>query len=138
MSSIGEWLASLGLAEYSQRFADNAIDLSVVRDLTEEDLRELGLPIGHRRKLQRAIAELNGAAPAIAQGPAKPLPRDDAAERRHLTVMICDLVGSTAPSHRLDPEDLRQVIGSYRKWTSQVIARYPGFVASSRDTGDGI
>ena len=62
MSSIGEWLASIGLAEYSQRFAENAIDLSVVRDLTEQDLKELGLPLGHRRKMLRAIAEL-GAAP---------------------------------------------------------------------------
>ena len=136
MSSIGEWLASLGLAEYSQRFADNAIDLSVVRDLTEEDLRELGLPIGHRRKLQRAIAELNGAAPAIAQEPAKPLPRDDAAERRHLTVMICDLVGSTALSARLDPEDLRRVIGAYHTCIAEIIARYQGIIA--RYMGDGV
>ena len=125
------------LAEYSQRFADNAIDLSVVGDLTEEDPRELGLPIGHRRKLQRAIAELNGAALRYRPGAGQPLlPRDDAAERRHLTVMICDLVGSTALSARLDPEDLRRVIGAYHTCIAEIIARYQGIIA--RYMGDGV
>src|SRR5437588_162871 len=100
MRGIAEWLASIGLGEYTQRFAENAVDLSVVRDLTEQDLKDLGVLLGHRRKILRAIAEVDGASPAE-----KPALRDKA-ERRHLTVMICDLVGSTALSARLDPEDM--------------------------------
>jgi class 3 adenylate cyclase len=74
------------------RFADNAIDLSVIRDLTEQDLKDLGVLLGHRRKILRAIAELDGAAPAPAETATEPAPRDEA-ERRQLTVMFCDLVG---------------------------------------------
>jgi hypothetical protein len=109
MRGIAEWLASIGLGEYAQRFADNAIDLSVIRDLTEQDLKDLGVLLGHRRKILRAIAELDGVAPASIE----PAVSRDEAERRHLTVMICDLVGSTALSVRLDPEDLRAVIDAY-------------------------
>jgi hypothetical protein len=97
MRGIAEWLASIGLGEYTQRFAANAIDLSVVRDLTEQDLKDLGVLLGHRRKILRAIAELDGVAPAPTETATKPAQRDEA-ERRHLTVMICDLVGSTALS----------------------------------------
>src|SRR5262245_29261552 len=92
MKGIAEWLASIGLSEYAQRFADNAIDLSVLRDLTEQDLKDLGILLGHRRKMRRAIAELEGTALAPAETATEPAPQD-AAERRHLTVMICDLVG---------------------------------------------
>ena len=99
MRTIAEWLASLGLSEYAQRFADNHIDVSVLPDLTDQDLTELGVPIGHRRKILRAIAELDGAALEPAEARIEPLPRDEA-ERRHLTVMFCHLIGSDALSAR--------------------------------------
>src|SRR3954449_11902840 len=102
MTGIAEWLASIGLGEYADRFRENAIDLSVIRDLTEQDLMDLGVLLGHRRKILRAIAELDGAASAPTETATAPALREDA-ERRHLTVMICDLVGSTALSRRLDP-----------------------------------
>src|SRR5262249_13754454 len=135
MSSISEWLASLGLSEYSKRFAENAIDLSVVRDLTEQDLKDLGILLGHRRKMLRAIAELDGPALTASQAPAKRVSRDEA-ERRQLTVMICDLVGSTALSARLDPEALRRVIVAYHTCIAVLIGRYQGIIG--RYMGDGV
>jgi len=135
MTGIAEWLASIGLGEYAQRFGENAIDLSVVRDLTEQDLKDLGVLLGHRRKMLRAIAELRGDAFPTPQTGAKPLPRDRA-ERRQLTVMFCDLVGSSALSARLDPEDLRAVIGAYHACIAEVIARNEGVIA--RYMGDGV
>ena len=135
MSTIAEWLASLGLSEYSKRFAENAIDLSVVRDLTEQDLKELGLPLGHRRKMLRAIAELDAPALTASLIPTKGGSRDEA-ERRQLTVMFCDMVGSTALSARLDPEDLRRVIGAYHTCIAEVVRRYQGIIA--RYMGDGV
>src|SRR5437762_13220090 len=106
MPQIADWLEKLGLSEYAQRFADNAIDLSVVRDLTEQDLKDLGVLLGHRRKILRAIAQLDSVAPAPTETATKPALRDEA-ERRHLTVMICDLIGATALSARLVPDDMR-------------------------------
>ncbi len=94
MSKITGWLAKLGLSEYAQCFAENGVDVSVIRDLTERDLKDLGVLLGHRRKILRAIAELGGVASASVKTPAEPTLRDEA-ERRHLSVMICDLVGST-------------------------------------------
>src|SRR4029077_7469202 len=135
MKGIAEWLASIGLSEYAQRFAENAIDLSVVRDLTEQDLKDLGVLLGHRRKLLRAIAELKGDVLRTPQTSTRPAPRDGA-ERRQLTVMFCDLVGSSALSARLDPEDLRAVIGTYHGCIAEVIARSEGVIA--RDMGDGV
>ena len=135
MKGVADWLASIGLSEYAQRFADNAIDLSVICDLTEQDLKELGVLLGHRRKILRAIAELDGVAPAPTKTATKPELRDEA-ERRQLTVMICDLVGSTALSARLDPEDLRRVIGAYHTCIAEVIGRYQGIIA--RYMGDGV
>jgi class 3 adenylate cyclase len=135
MTGIAEWLASIGLGEYAQRFAENAIDLSVVRDLTDQDLKDLGVLLGHRRKMLRAIAELEGEVPVSAQTGAKPAARDSA-ERRQLTVMFCDLVGSSALSARLDPEDLRSVIGAYHACIAEVIARNEGVIA--RYMGDGV
>jgi class 3 adenylate cyclase len=135
MTGIAEWLASIGLGEYAQRFAENAIDLSVVRDLTERDLKDLGVLLGHRRKMLRAIADLKGAVLITPQTGAKLVPRDDA-ERRQLTVMFCDLVGSSALSARLDPEDLRKVIGAYHICIAEVIGRYEGIIA--RYMGDGV
>src|SRR5437899_3572947 len=135
MKGIAEWLASIGLSEYAQRFAANAIALSVVRDLTEQDLKDLGVLLGHRRKILRAIAELDSVAPAPTETATKPALRDEA-ERRHLTVMICDLVGSTALSARLDPEDMRAVIDAYHAACARITRTYDGFLAEFR--GDGI
>ena len=135
MKGIAEWLASIGLSEYAQRFADNAIDLSIVRDLTEQDLKDLGVLLGHRRKILRAIAELDGVVSASIETATEPVLRDEA-ERRHLTVMICDLVGSTALSARLDPEDMRAVIDAYHAACARITLTYDGFLAEFR--GDGI
>ena len=135
MKGIAEWLASIGLGECAQRFAENAIDLSVVGDLTEQDLKDLGVLLGHRRKILRAIAELDGDAPAPIETVTEPALRDEA-ERRHLTVMICDLVGSTALSGRLDPEDMRAVMDAYHAACARITRTYDGFLAQFR--GDGI
>src|SRR6478752_662686 len=135
MTGIAEWLASIGLSEYAQRFAENAIDLSVVCDLTEQDLKDLGVLLGHRRKMLRAIAELDGAALAPAKETTEPVPHDEA-ERRHLTVMICDLVGSTALSARLDPEDMGAVMDAFHAACARITLAYDGFLADFR--GDGI
>ena len=134
MKDIAEWLASLDLGEYAQRFAENAIDLSVIRDLTENDLKELGVLLGHRRKMLRAIAELQEAPASEVQTAAEP--GRDRAERRQLTVMFCDLVGSTALSARLDPEDMRQVMALFHRRIAEVIGGYQGIVA--RYMGDGV
>jgi class 3 adenylate cyclase/tetratricopeptide (TPR) repeat protein len=135
MKGIAEWLASIGLSEYAQRFADNGIDLSVIRDLTEQDLKDLGVLLGHRRRILRAIAELDGVARAPTETATEPALRDKP-ERRHLTVMICDLVGSTALSARLDPEDMGAVIDAYHAACARITRTYDGFLAEFR--GDGI
>src|SRR5262245_22781740 len=135
MKGIAEWLASIGLSEYAQRFADNGIDLSVIRDLTEQDLKDLGVLLGHRRKILRAIAELDAVAPAPIETATEPVARDEA-ERRHLTVMICDLVGSTALSARLDPEDMNAVMDAYHAACARIMLTYDGFIGEFR--GDGI
>jgi class 3 adenylate cyclase/tetratricopeptide (TPR) repeat protein len=118
---------------YAQRFAENDIDLDVLSVLTDQDLERLGVSLGHRRKMLRAIAELSGA--ALANALSKPI-RQDAAERRHITVMFCDLAGSTALSTRLDPEDMHAVIDAYHAACARIIAAYEGFIAEFR--GDGI
>src|ERR1700677_4611054 len=108
---LGDWLRSLGLSEYEPSFRDNQIDGEVLRNLTVDDLKELGVAsVGHRRKLLSAIAELAGASAepiAAAMASRAQSPVHDVAERRQLTVMFCDLVGSTALAARLDPEDMR-------------------------------
>src|SRR5262249_44406707 len=131
MQQIADWLKKLGLSEYAQRFADNAVDLSVIRDLTEQDLKDMGVLLGHRRKILRAITELDRVAPS----PAEPMLRDEA-ERRHLSVMICDLVGSTALSARLDPEDMNAVMDAYHAACARIMLTYDGFIGDFR--GDGI
>src|SRR5262249_42118725 len=125
--SIGEWLESIGLADYADRFAENAIDLSVVPDLTDEDLKELGVLLGHRRKILRAIATLNQATLA-STAIVHPLQAEEA-ERRHLTVMFCDLVGSTALSERLDPEEMWRLLGGFQTFRSQVLEKHQGLIA---------
>jgi len=134
MTGIAEWLASIGLGEYANRFGENAIDLSIVRDLTEQDLKDLGVLLGHRRKMLRAIADLKGGVLITSQTGVRLLPRD-AAERRQLTVLFCDMVGSSALSVRLDPEDLRAVIGAYQRCIAEVIEHNEGVII--RYLGDG-
>ena len=135
MTAVAEWLASIGLSEYAQRFGENAIDLSIVRDLTEQDLKDLGVLLGHRRKMLRAIAELEGEAQRATQAGTRLAPRDGA-ERRQLTIMFCDLVGSSALSTRLDPEDLRTVMSAYHRCIAEVIVRHQGVIV--RYMGDGV
>src|SRR5262245_22524938 len=135
MQEIASWLKSLGLGEYARRFAESRIDASVLRELTEQDLKDLGVLLGHRRKILRAIAELDPAAPAPTETAAEPVIREEA-ERRHLTVMICDLVGSTALSARLDPEDMGVVMDSYHAACARILQSYDGFVGDFR--GDGV
>ncbi|OAF17526.1 hypothetical protein AYJ54_05105 [Bradyrhizobium centrolobii] len=139
MPSVKEWLASHGLSEYADRFAEHRIEFSILPDLTDKDLKEeLGIvPVGDRRKLLRAIADLAGAAstkPKLAPG-SEPSPRDEA-ERRQVTVMFADLVGSTALSTGMDPEDLREVISAYQKCVADTVHHFGGFVA--RCVGDGV
>jgi SAM domain (Sterile alpha motif) len=120
LPSILNLLKQLGMSEYAERFVESDIDTSVLRDLTDQDLKELGVSLGHRRKMLRAIAELAGAAPTSPQ-PAFTEPKtQDAAERRQVTVMFSDLVGSTALSARMDPEPILHplrtgIVGRRRK-----------------------
>ena len=139
MQQIADWLKKLGMAQYAQAFADNDIDFSVLRHLTDQHLKDLGVSLGHRLKMLQAIRDL-GEASATATVSSAPTPieptRQDDAERRQLTVMFTDLVGSTALSAKLDPEDLRSVIGAYHKCVAEVVARFDGFTA--KYMGDGV
>jgi class 3 adenylate cyclase/tetratricopeptide (TPR) repeat protein len=138
---VEAWLQGLGLERYVPAFRDNEIDWEVLPKLTSEDLREIGVAaVGHRRKLLDAIAALGASAPVTdASGPpaetATLASRSDA-ERRQLTIMFCDLVGSTALSARFDPEDLREVIGAYHRCVTETVGRFAGFVA--KYMGDGV
>ena len=117
---IAAWLASIGLERYEPAFRENEIDLDVLSELTEADLVTLGLPLGPRRKLLKAIVGLRESAPPSPEVPASvPLSQ---AERRQLTVMFCDLVGSTLLSTRLDLEDLREIIGRYHAMVTTTIS----------------
>jgi hypothetical protein len=133
---LGGWLRSLGLEEYETAFRQNHIDDTILPSLTAEDLKDLGIgSIGHRRKLIDAIALLRADATTKAP-PGLPKPAQDTAERRQVTVMFSDLVGSTALSARMDPEDLREVIAAYQKCVSDTVRRFGGFVA--KYMGDGV
>ena len=141
--SLSEWLIQIGLAQYAELLDKHAVDLEVLPDLSEQDLADLGIPLGHRKRLLKAIrAPMDGAAaPASgAANEASTRSQDETlagtGERRQLTVMFCDLVGSTALSEKLDPEELRGLLHHYRTRCGEVIARYEGFVA--RYVGDGI
>ena len=142
-TDIAEWLGRQGLGQYAQTFAENHIDYSVLPDLTEDDLEKLGISLGHRKKLLRAIDEIWGTRQArdtmkVARTGAEatsPAQHRDA-EFRQITVMFCDLVGSTQLSEKLDPEDLQKIIDSYRRECSTAIRRYGGEVA--RYLGDGV
>jgi class 3 adenylate cyclase/tetratricopeptide (TPR) repeat protein len=144
MKSFAQWLHKIGLASYTAAFAENEVDFSVVSMLTEEDLRDLGLSLGARKKFLSAAAAHADSAKGERGTAARsePLlvpsatPASSAGDRRQLTVMFCDLVGSTALSEKLDPEELRSLLHDYRTQCGEVIARYDGFVA--RYVGDGI
>ena len=140
MQQVAHWLEKLGLGQYAQRFAENDINFSILSDLTDQGLKEIGVSsLGHRRQLLRAIAELNG----VEKGTPKPAPPaaastapQDTAERRQVTVMFSDLVGSTALSARIDPEDLHEVISTYQKTVAETVRRFNGFLA--KYMGDGV
>jgi class 3 adenylate cyclase len=122
------WLRSLGLERYEPLFRDNEIDWEVLPKLTSDDLREIGVvAIGHRRKLLDAIAALGAVVRAAETAAAVDAPAPTDAERRQLTVLFCDLVGSTALSSRLDPEDLREVIAAYHRAVANIVAEFDGF-----------
>src|SRR5215831_12264065 len=142
MQQIADWLERLDLGQYAQRFTENDIDFEVLSDLTDQDLEKIGVAsVGHRRKLLRAIAnlkDLETITPAVAIAAAPPaIPRAaDTGERRQVTVMFSDLVGSTALSARMDPEDLREIHSAYQKCVAEAVRRFGGFVA--RYFGDGV
>jgi class 3 adenylate cyclase len=135
------WLRSLGLEQYEAAFRENGVDETVLPKLTAEDVKDLGITaVGHRRKLLEAIAELRSMktepAPSEPSSPTPAVPpKDTAAERRQVTVMFSDLVGSTALSARMDPEDLREVISAYQECVADTVQRFGGFVA--KYMGDG-
>src|SRR6516165_2528541 len=140
MQQIADWLEKLGMSEYARRFAENRIDFSVLPDLTDQDLGKLGVVLGDRREMLRAIAKLetHKSADIITVAAAAPAGPSllDTAERRQVTVMFSDLVGSTALSARMDPEDLREVISAYQKCVAETVRRFGGFVA--KYMGDGV
>ena len=149
MPQIADWLKKLGMSEYAARFAENRIDLTVLRDLTDQDLKDLGVVLGDRRKMLRAIAELNdaraGVAPAPAEAPAPPpivaqpafsAAVEAAGERRYLTVMFCDLADSTGIASRLDAEEWRDLVGAYLDAASAAVTEMGGRVA--KKLGDGL
>src|ERR1700722_17670077 len=134
MVDLKSWLEELGMGQYAQSFVASDIDFDVLPDLTETDLERLGVSLGHRKRLRRAIATLTSAA---TKGPAAATPTQELqAERRQVTVMFCDLVGSTELSTRLDPEELRDMVRAYQQVCTEAIGRFDGFIAQY--LGDGI
>ena len=139
MTQIADWLRQIRSRAIRPALCENDIDFSILNDLTDQDLEKLGVAsLGHRRRLLRAIATLEGPKNDRANtGPSlDATPPRDAAERRQVTVMSSDLVGSTARSARVDPEDLRQVISTYQKCVAETLGRFGGFVA--KYMGDGV
>ncbi len=136
---IPQWLNRLGLGQYAQAFADNGIGIEALPYLRDEDFERLGVLLVHMRRLQAAIETLSADEPPTRPVPPPskdPEPRPSEAERRQLTVMFCDLVGSTALSGALDPEDYREVMRAYQEAGVAVMGRYDGYVA--RYLGDGL
>ena len=141
---IAAWLRSLGLEKYEAAFRENEINEKVLPSLTAEDLKEIGVgPVGHRRLILEAIAALRPGegvwtsfTHAATASSAPNAPPEDRAERRQVTVMFSDLVGSTALSARMDPEDLRELISAYHKCVAETVRRFGGFVAQY--LGDGV
>jgi class 3 adenylate cyclase len=126
MQQIADWLEKLGMPEYTEGFNENGIDVSVLPHLTDQDLKDLGVLLGHRRKMLAAIAKLAG----VAAPPPESQPRvQGTAERRQVSVMFSDLVGSTALSAQMDPEDLREIISACQQCVAETVRRFGGFVA---------
>ena len=142
--NVRVWLRGLGLGRYEEKFRENKIDFDVLADLTDGDLRELGVPLGDRRRLLRAIAELGSQQPRTAQAlptppapaPAQSFAQLDSAERRPITVMFCDLVGSTELAAALDVEDWRNLVNTYLDEASKAVTRLGGHVL--KRLGDGL
>ncbi len=140
--AMTEWLSGIGLSKYLDVFAANGLGMDIVADVTETDFAAMGVVLGDRKRLMRAIAELRNAQGILGDGPgslssplaAAPVPRESL--RRHLTVLFCDLVGSTSLSHRLDPEDLDPIIRDFQAACTKAITRNAGYIA--RYMGDGI
>jgi class 3 adenylate cyclase len=133
---VGAWLRGLGLGQYEGAFRDSEIEADTLRELTETDLEKIGLPLGPRKRILKAIQNLGDAdKTSEAVSPARPAPARDTGERRQLTVMFCDLVGSTAISARLDPEDLSSVIGAFQKACVSAVTAFGGSIA--KYMGDG-
>jgi class 3 adenylate cyclase len=123
---ITDWLEKLGMPEYAQRFAENGIDVSALRHLTDQDLKDIGVLLGHRRKMLAVISELAAGSAATREPTVATEPKpQDTAERRQVTVMFSDLVGSTALSVRMDLEDLREVIPAYQKCVAETVLLSP-------------
>jgi hypothetical protein len=155
MQQIADWLEKLGLGQYAQRFAENDIDFRVLPDLTDQDLRELGLSMGHRRRLLRAISELSNTptsrSPIVIKSTPPPISASEPSpsgvviaapvaeaigERRHVTVMFCDLVDSTGIAAKLDAEEWRDLVGAYLDAASAAVIEMGGKVA--KKLGDGL
>jgi len=142
--NLAEWLGKYGLGQYARTFAENHIEYGALRDLTDDDLKTLGISLGHRKRLLKAIASLaatqqqSDATPATSNVGAKAFSsaENDEPEVRQITVIFCDLVGSTELSEKLDPEDLRSLIDAYRKTCDAAVRRYEGQVANY--AGDGV
>ncbi len=139
--NVGEWLLQLGLGNYADAFTENDVEFEELSELSDDDLSQLGLSLGHRRKFLKAVAELTAGAAQpetptdIAEASPASTKRAEA-ERRQLTVMFCDLVGSTELSTRLDPEDLREIMRRYQDAVAGAVTRYGGHVA--KYLGDGM
>jgi class 3 adenylate cyclase/predicted ATPase len=138
VDELERWLESLGLAQIAPALRANDVDLEILPELSEADLERLGLSLGHRKKLLKAVEsrpQLSSSTPS-SSAPSPDLSATYSAERRQLTVMFCDLVGSTALATRLDPEDLREIIAAYHRCVAETVARFDGFVA--KYMGDGV
>ncbi len=137
MQQIADWLKTLGMSEYAERFVDNKIDISVLPHLTDQDLKDIGVPLGHRRRMLAAINQGVESIRLLAEATTGVAPTtQEAPERRQITVMFCDLVGSTALSARMDAEDLREIISVYQKCVAVAVRRFDGFIA--KYMGDGV
>lgn len=133
MTSITEWLKGLDLERYASNFVDNEVDFETLRLLSDDDLKELGLPFGPRKRVLKALEEMRQSAPVP---PAAANPPQTASERRQLTVLFCDMVGFTEIAHRVDPEVLQSIIRCYEDACAVCIAHYDGYVFQR--LGDGI
>jgi class 3 adenylate cyclase len=133
MQPIADWLEKLDMSEYANCFAENGISIEALPHLTDQDLKDIGVLLGHPRIILAATSKLAGPAPIIPAAAARSEPTpQDTAERRQVTVLFSDLIGSTALSARMDPEDLREVIAAYQKCVAETVGRLGGFIAKPR------